>query len=191
MENTNQRIEGVIAVSKARKLGFIKNPKTEQDIAIRLDDIKHALPGDTVLVELKNTKIDDMEQGVVVEIVKRVKTKFVGTVQKNADCFIIPDSQKVYVNFNLSDSEAAKVEHNDKVYVEIDTWAENEVRPKVKVLQVIGKKGVHEVEIRSIILEKGFDAEFAESVLRDADELKAKWSPIPESEIVRVLAFSS
>ncbi len=185
MENTNQRIEGTIAVSKARKLGFIKNPKTEQDIAIRLDDIKHALPGDTVLVEHKNSKIDDMEQGVVVEIVKRAKTKFVGTVQKNADCFIIPDSQKVYVNFNLSDIEAAKVEHNDKVYVEIDTWADNEERPKVKVLQVIGKKGVHEVEIRSIILEKGFDAEFAEAVLRDADELKAKWSPIPESEIAK------
>lgn len=185
MENTNQRIEGVIAVSKARKLGFIKNPKTEQDIAIRLDDIKHALPGDTVLVELKNSKIDEMEQGVVIEIVKRAKTKFVGTVQKNADCFIIPDSQKVYVNFNLSDGEAAKVEHNDKVYVEIDTWADNEERPKVKVLQVIGKKGVHEVEIRSIILEKGFDAEFAEAVLRDADELKAKWSPIPESEIAK------
>jgi ribonuclease R len=185
MENTNQRIEGVIAVSKARKLGFIKNPKTEQDIAIRLDDIKHALPGDTVLVELKSSKIDDMEQGVVVEIVKRVKTKFVGTVQKNADCFVVPDSQKVYVNFNLSDIEAAKVEHNDKVYVEIDTWSENEERPKVKVLQVIGKKGVHEVEIRSIILEKGFDAEFAEAVLRDADELKAKWSPIPESEIAK------
>jgi ribonuclease R len=185
MENTNQRIEGTIAVSKARKLGFIKNPKTEQDIAIRLDDIKHALPGDTVLVEHKNSKIDDMEQGVVVEIVKRAKTKFVGTVQKNADCFIIPDSQKVYVNFNLSDIEAAKVEHNDKVYVEIDTWADNEERPKVKVLQVIGKKGVHEVEIRSIILEKGFDAEFAEAVLRDADEMKAKWSPIPESEIAK------
>lgn len=177
------RIEGTIAISKARKLGFIKDPKTEQDIAIRFEDIKHALPGDTVLVELKNSKIDEMDQGVVIEIVKRAKTKFVGTVQKTKGCFVIPDSQKIYVSFNLPESEASKVEHNDKVYVELDKWGESNEKPDVKVLQVIGKKGVHEVEIRSIILEKGFDAEFQEAVLRDADELKSKWSPIPESEI--------
>lgn len=179
------KIEGTIAVSKARKLGFIKDPKTEKDVAIRLEHIKHALPGDTVLVEVTDQKIDDMNQGMVVEIIKRAKTKFVGTVQKDRDCFVIPDSQKVYVYLNLPESEAAKVAHNDKVYVELDKWDDAKERPDVKVLQVIGKKGVHEVEIRSIILEKGFDAEFAEAVLRDADEMKAKWSPIPESEIAK------
>lgn len=177
------KIEGTIAVSKARKLGFIKDPKTEKDVAIRFENMEHALPGDTVAVEVTGQKIDDMDQGVVLEIIKRAKTKFVGTVQKDRNCFVIPDSQKVYVYFNLSESEASRVEHNDKVYVELDKWEESQERPEVKVLQVIGKKGVHEVEIRSIILEKGFDAEFAEAVLRDADELKAKWSPIPESEI--------
>ena len=179
------KIEGTIAVSKARKLGFIKDPKTEKDVAIRLEHIKHALPGDTVLVETNGQKIEDMDQGVVLEIIKRAKTKFVGTVQKDRDCFVIPDSQKIYVYLNLPESEAAKVAHNDKVYVELDKWDDAKERPDVKVLQVIGKKGVHEVEIRSIILEKGFDAEFAEAVLRDADEMKAKWSPIPESEIAK------
>ncbi len=182
MENTNKRIEGTIAVSKARKLGFVKNPATEEDIAIRFDDIRHALPGDTVAVQLMDRKIDEMQQGVVVELIKRAKTKFVGTVQKSKDCFVIPDSQKIYVYFNLDSSEAAKVEHNDKVYVQLDKWEDTKERPDVKVLQVIGKKGVHEVEIRSIILEKGFDAEFPEQVLRAADELKKEWSPIPKSE---------
>jgi ribonuclease R len=186
MQNNQKGIEAVITISKARKLGFIKNPKTEQDVAIRLSDSKHALPGDTVLVELNGQKIDEMEQGVVTQIVKRSKTKFVGTVQKNgADCYLIPDNQKIPVYINLSPDEASKVEHNDKVYVSLDSWADADERPFGKVLQVIGKKGVHEVEIRSIILEKGFDAEFAESVLRDADELKKQWSPIPESEIVK------
>ncbi|MFA7193344.1 MAG: ribonuclease R [Candidatus Paceibacterota bacterium] len=184
MQNNQKTIEATIAISKPRKLGFIKNPNTQQDVAIRLSDIKHALPGDTVRVELNGQKIEEMEQGVVVEIVKRLKTKFVGTAQKTGgDCFIIPDNQKVYVYLNLSPEEAIKVEHNDKVYVVLDSWDEKDERPLVKVLQVIGKKGVHEVEIRSIILEKGFDAEFPESVLRDADELKKEWSPIPESEI--------
>lgn len=186
MQNNQTGIEAVITISKARKLGFIKNPKTEQDIAIRLSDAKHALPGDTVLVELNGQKIDEMEQGIVSKIVKRAKTKFVGTVQKNGgDCFLIPDNQKIPVYINLSPEEASKVEHNDKVYVSLDSWADTDERPFGKILQVIGKKGVHEVEIRSIILEKGFDAEFAESVLRDADQLKAQWLSIPESEIAK------
>lgn len=186
MENNQKRVEAVISISKPRKLGFIKNPKTQKDIAIRFTDIKHALPGDTVLVELNGQKIEEMEQGVVIEIIKRAKTKFVGTVQKNGgDCFIIPDNQKVYVYINLDSDEASKVEHNDKVYIVLDSWAEKDERPNGKVLQVIGKKGIHEVEIRSIILEKGFDAEFQEGVLRDADELKKEWSPIPESEIAK------
>ncbi len=185
MQNNDKNIQGTIALSKPRRLGFIKNPKTGKDIAIRFEDIKHSLPGDTVLVEILNRKIDEMDQGIVREIIKRAKSKFVGTVQKSHDCFIIPDSQKIQVTFKIDDVEASKVEHNDKVYVELDSWPDSEEKPTVKILQVIGKKGIHEVEIRSIILEKGFDAEFSEAVLRDADELKQKWSPIPESEILK------
>lgn len=184
MQNNQKSFEATIAVSKARKLGFIKNPETEKDIAIRLSDIKHALPGDTVRVILNGQKIEDMDQGVVIEIIKRAKTKFVGTISKTgANCFLIPDSQKVYVNIKLDANQAAKVAHDDKAYVELDSWKDEEEQPFGKVLQVLGKKGVHEVEIRAIILEKGFDAEFQEAVLRDADEMKAKWSPIPSSEI--------
>lgn len=185
MTHPEERFEGVISISKARKMGFVKDPKTEKDVAIRFEDMKHALPGDTVLFSISDKKIEDMQQGSVIKIIKRAKVKFVGTVQKSKDCFVIPDSQKIYTYFNLDDSEAAKVAHDDKVYIQLGQWDEGQEKPNATVLQVIGKKGVHEVEIRSIILEKGFDAEFPEAILRDADELKARWSPIPESEIAK------
>lgn len=185
MQNKDKRVEGPITISKARKMGFVKNPIKGTDIAIRFQEMKHALPGDTVSVEILNMKIDDMEQGAVREIVKRAKTKFVGTVQKSTSCVVVPDNQKIYVNFSLSESDEGKVEHNDKIYVELDSWAPENEKPTVKLLQIIGKRGIHEVEIRSIILEKGFDAEFPAGVLRDADDLKLQWSPIPESEIAK------
>jgi ribonuclease R len=185
MQNKDKRVEGLITISKARRMGFVKNPTNGGDIAIRFQEMQHALPGDTVSVEILNMKIDEMDQGAVREIVKRAKTKFVGTVQKTTSTTIVPDNQKIYVNFNLNEDDAGKVEHNDKIYVELDSWAPESERPTVKLLQVIGKRGVHEVEIRSIILEKGFDAEFPAAVLRDADDLKLKWSPISQDEILK------
>jgi len=181
--NTNKIFEAPIAVSKARKLGFVKHPDTDKDVAILFNEIKHALPGDTVKVQLTEGMLEDMQLGTVLEIVARKKMKFVGTVKKGAECFVTPDSPKMYTDILLPTEEAANVVHDDKVFVQITDWADDATYPTGKVLENIGKKGVHEVEMRAIVLEKGFDAAFPNAVLKEAEELKEKWSTIPESEI--------
>lgn len=177
--------EAPIAVSKARKLGFVKNPDTDEDIAIFIDDIKHALPGDTVKVEMTGEKTNDMDRAIVLEVVNRLKTKFVGVVDKTAKCFVKPDSQRMYVDIFLPADECSRVEHDDKVFVEITTWTDEEKNPTGKLLEVLGKKGIHEVEMRAIVLDKGFDADFPSKVLEEAEELKKKWHNIPEEEIAK------
>jgi len=175
--------EATIAISKARKLGFVSHPDTEEQVAIPFEEMRHALPGDTVRVQITGGMVDDIQLGVVEEIVTRAKTKFVGTVSKGAHCFVKPDSQRVYVDFFLPPDVCANVAHDDKVYIQMTEWGPTDKNPQAKVLEVLGKKGVHEVEMRAIVLEKGFDAEFPKAVLTEADALKVDWSTIPDSEI--------
>lgn len=183
--SNEKTFEGSIAVSKARKMGFVKHPTMDTDVAIPFDAIKHALPGDTVRVTLTGGTVEDMPLGQIDEIVTRKKITFVGTVQKGERCYVIPDSPKMYVNLVLRPEDCANVAHDDKVYVQMVSWDDADANPTAKVLENIGKKGVHEVEMRAIVLEKGFDAEFPKAVLEEADKLKATWQTIPESEIAK------
>jgi ribonuclease R len=184
-KNKGKQFESIIAISKARKLGFVKNPNSErgEDTTIFFDDLMHAFPGDKVLVEMVGEKTNEMERAIVLEILERPKTKFVGTVEKAAKCYVLPDSQKMYVDFVLDESDCGKVEHDDKIFIEFEKWSEKDKNPTARLLEVIGKKGVHEVEMRAIVLEKGFDADFPPKVLDEADKLKNKWKTIPEEEI--------
>ncbi len=180
---SEKTFEAVIAVSKARKLGFVKHPDTLKDVAIPFDAMMRALPGDIVRVTAGDQMLDDMQLGKVTEIVSRGKTKFVGTVQKTATCLVTPDSTKMYVDLVLPPEDCANVAHGDKVFVQMTEWPEGAQNPNAKLLERIGQKGVHEVEMRAIVLEKGFDAAFPKAVVAEAEELKTKWSTIPEAEI--------
>ena len=59
----------------------------------------------------------------------------------------------------------------DKVQAQIVDWKDPSKGPEGKVIKILGKKGVHEVEMQSIILEKGFELDFPQEVEKDAHKI--------------------
>lgn len=177
--------EAPISISKNRKLGFVTDPDSDEQVVIRFDEMKHAFPGDVVRVQRTGGTFDGMAIGVVEEIVERRQMKFVGTVDKAKRCFVKPDNHRMYADFILPEEDCRNVAHDDRVYVQFTEWNPTDKNPQARVLENIGKKGVHEVEMRAIVLEKGFDADFPPQVLEEADKLKAQWTTIPEGEIAK------
>lgn len=176
-------IEGKITTT-GKGIGYVDDPNSDVDILIEQGNLNRALPGDTVRVQILATKVEDRIAGQVVAVLSRARSQFVGTVLKEETaCFIKPDNHKIYTNFLLNAADVEKVQNNDKVLVEFIDWKENNPNPTVSLLKIFGQKGQHEVEIQSIIFEKGFDSKFKESVENEARELKSKWFPIPDSEI--------
>ena len=178
-------IEAPLSVSKGQKLGFVRNQDTEESVTIPFDKLLQALPGDTVAVEITGKQINGDAEGFVKEIVERKQTKFVGTVDKVKYCYVKPDNSRLHVDFLLDETDCANVAHNDKVFVEMTGWDEKKKNPNVKLLEKIGQKGIHEVEMRAIVLEKGFDADFPDEILKEAEDLKNKWHNIPAEEITK------
>lgn len=184
-----KELEAIIKISPLRKLGYVEDAEKDgEDIEIQTENLNHALHGDTVRVEILDKLKDGKRQGRVVEIVNRIKTKFVGTIDLKAkDEFgiLVPDNNKMYVDITIPKSECSKAQHNDKVFVELTKWDKDKTNPEGKILEVLGQKGKHDVEMRAIVLDKGFETDFPAILVNEAREIKAKWTPIPKEEIAK------
>lgn len=188
------KFEGKIYFNKNQKLAYVrfpeefkeeleKNKKIEDSVVIYFDDTEKSFSGDTVAIELIGQVVKGFERAIVTELVERKQTKFVGTVDKSSKCFVVPDNYKMHIDLILPNSDCANVEHDDRIYVEFTKWETGKKNPEVKLVENLGKKGTHDVEMRAIVLEKGFDADFPTKVLKEAEDLKNKWKNIPEKEI--------
>jgi len=196
MNETNQNsstsleaneLEIVVNVN-SRGFGFFIHPDTEEFTEIQPENLKKAFHKDRIKIRLLEQEIKDKKQAEVIELISREKINFVGTIKKmpsNSGCFFIADDRRTYVDFYLPKEECEKTQDNYKVQVQFVSWEEDSKNPIGKVLQTIGKKGDHEVEIQSILLERGIIAIFSDEIEKEARDAKAKWSPIPESEIAK------
>ncbi len=183
---TNQNsIEGSIIIS-TKSVGYIKNPAGGEDIVIDTMDLNKALSGDKVRVTLKKDSPDENPRGIVTQIVSRAREQFVGTIVADKDRLIVsPASKKIHVNFLLDKESLEKVVPNQKVLIQLTDWPDFAQNPNSRLLKIFGNKGEHEVEMQSIVFDKGFVLDYPDDVIREAEELKKKWSPIPESEVAK------
>lgn len=179
-------IEGTINIS-TKGVGYVENPEGEEDIIIETVNLNKALNGDTVRIQIISDE-NEKPAGKVVSILNRSREQFVGnTLLKDGKFLVIPDNRRIHVNFELEESDTHLLSENSKVLVKLTEWQDGEENPKASLLKIFGRKGEHEVEIQSIIYEKGFQSEFEEEIEAEASKLKSEWTPIPESEISKRL----
>lgn len=203
-------VTGTITTTR-KGLGFVENPQDpENDIFIDAGNLNTALNGDIVTVELlakassgqsrprggRDAKTAEIT-GKVIHIVHRARTTFVGTVDiENSLSFIVPDDKKMYTDFIVSPREIERFAYSDsghgiipvtgdKVHVELLNWTDPKKNPEVRILRILGKKGINDVEMESIVLEKGFETSFPPKVEDEAHALEKSEKPISASEIAR------
>ncbi|MBP9771971.1 MAG: ribonuclease R [Candidatus Pacebacteria bacterium] len=164
--------EGPISTTQ-KGIGFVTDPATEEDIRIEEGLLGTALPRDLVTVQIIPGEVRGQKIGRVLSIVKRARISFVGTLRKDNDVWHLdPDDKRIYTSFLIEDSKDAK--ENDKVLIALTSWNTGEPYPKGAIKEVIGQKGVHDVEMRSIILAKGIDDRFPDAVHKEAEAQAAR-----------------
>ena len=70
------------------------------------------------------------------------------------------------------------IESETKALVEI-SWTNPNLNPKGKIVSIIGKKGEHETEMQSILLDKGIVYKFPENVEKEAEKVAEEMSKTP------------
>jgi ribonuclease R len=184
-----QLITGPISIS-GKGVGFVsQGPDTEKgdDIMIEMQNLNTALHRDVVEVRILPQKVYNRTTGEVTKIVERKnRLQFVGTIDTKTDSvWLMPDDNKMYMDIVLPKEKAGERVHDgDKVLAEVIEWKPGK-SPMGKVVKVIGKKGEHNAEVISILMDQGFDTEYPEDVMREAKQIYATAFPVPEAEIAK------
>jgi len=106
-------------------------------------------------------------------------------MQKNAVIFA-PDEYRVYADFSIASSLLKGAVDGDKVQVKLLKWDDYLKNPEGEVVRVLGKKGQHNVEMESIVLDKGFDTRFPAEVEREAEQIEKTKNEIMAAEIATI-----
>ncbi|HEY4505947.1 MAG TPA: ribonuclease R [Candidatus Paceibacterota bacterium] len=171
-KQTHIKLEGQIRVT-GRGSGFFEIEgvtKGKDVLEIETKSLKTALNNDTVEV-IRLPRTGKVVTGEVTKIIKRAKTRFVGTVDcdESGKCFLIPDDRRVYVDFTLPSLDKLEAKPGEKILIEMVAWSDPKGNPEGKLLKVLGKKGEHETEIAAILYDSGFAYDFPEDVEREAN----------------------
>ena len=164
-------IEGRIDMTYSGS-AYLISEDGKKDIYLSPRHVGKALPGDTVKVFLHASRGGDRPSGEVIEVVKRAKTEFVGIMDAKADlAFVIPDNQRIPIDFFIPLKKMGGAKDGDKVIVEMKDWPNDVHNPFAEVTRVLGRPGEHQTEIHSILAEYGLPYEFPPEVEQYAQNL--------------------
>ncbi len=166
-KGTPRTIRGILSVT-AKAVGYVEHDGGEEDIEIDPTRLNTGLHGDTVDVRILGKNARGRTQGEVTAVVERVKTSFVGTLEVDkGKCFLIPDNRKMYIDI-LVENPPRDAASGVKALVKISAWTNPKENPLGEIVEIIGRKGEHETEMRAIVLERGFTPGFPPGVEEEA-----------------------
>lgn len=162
------------------KFAYIIVEDLEEDIWVKTEDLKYAIDGDVVEVQVTTPASGGYRaEGVVTKLVKRVKEEFVGRIEVSEKySFVVPDNRNIHFDVFVYPEKTMKARHNDKVIVKVNKWHDAQNRsPLGEVLAVLGPAGENEAEIHSIMAEYGLPFKFTEKVEEAAEKIPEEIEP--------------
>lgn len=166
--------------------GFITplEANSHGDLFIPPKDTADAMTGDVVVakVKKKGKRAGQMRYtGQIIKVLERAQNKFVGTLIKHAEGWIIEaDGSSFFDPISVDDVGAKGAKEKDKVVVEILSYPTEKYLARGVIIEVLGKAGQYETEIKSIIhqyhLPGEFDSDCIEQARRAAAQFKGEKS---------------
>ena len=154
----------------ARGAGFVIPDDSEKaDIFVPPHGINQALDSDIVKVQITK-KGKNRDEGVIVEVVERERTQFVGKIEVHEKfAFLIPDNSKVGTDIYIPKEKLNGAKNKDKALVRITTWPKSAGNPYGEVVEVLGSENPNDGEMIGILVNQGIDYVFPPEVLSQAE----------------------
>lgn len=163
---------------------FIVCEGLEQDVFVHAQKLNGALNGDKVRIEAWQPRGRKRPEGVVRDILARNTEHFMGTLQRTKKyAFVVPDKEDMHVDIYIDLKNINEARDGEKVVVKIIEWhSDNGRNPEGIVTSVLGQPGSNDIEMKSILINNGFELDFPSEVIEESEDLR---SDIPVAEINR------
>jgi len=164
-----------------RGFGFVVplEPNSHGDLFIGPRDTDGAMTGDTVRARVvkKGVRAGQMRfNGIIEEILQRGQNRLVGKLQRMDDQWIVkPDGKEFFEPVVVDDVGAKGAKLDDKVVVEILTFATERYFARGVIVDVLGRAGLYESETRSVMVQYKLPEAFPEEVLAQAHRAGASF----------------
>lgn len=179
-KSTKQYFTGAIDFTQ-QGTAFVIIGEGNDDVFIPFKKTKDALNGDLVKITVDSRRPGKRKEGEVIEVIKRIRTDFVGTVKILPKfAFVIPDRSKIHVDFFVRKEDILDAEDGQKVMVRFKEWKSGDQNPIGEIVSVFGNPGEHSTEIHAIMAEYGLPEFFPEEIEKAAKKIPTE---ITEKEI--------
>ncbi len=150
--------------------GFFLTPEGEEDIFISPANMKGALSGDTVLVQVVAKRKRRKPEGKVVKIIERAKEKYVGTFYGTAKRGEVePDDPSLPRRIPVVKGKTKGAKDGFKV---IFTLVEKRKKFYAEILSVVGPEDDPNTDLRVVLLKYDLNPKFPETVIREVESLE-------------------
>lgn len=173
-------VTGIVDMKQTGK-AYIITPDLDEDVFIAYNNTGRALHGDKVKVHLFPKRKGRKIEGQIVEIISRARTTFVGTITLSGKIgFLVPDDVTIPMDIMILPENLKRAKSGQKAVVKMTDWPEHSKNPLGEVVEVLGKPGDNEVEMKSILVNHNFPLSFPKTAEKEAARIK---DTIGEDEI--------
>src|SRR5688500_18881115 len=162
--------------------GFVipRDPTSHEDLYIPAEQNGGAITGDVVAAKVTKSERRDgkeMFEGRILEIIERTHTKFVGTLVKQHNQWVVlPDGNTITEPILAPDAASRHIKPGTKVVVELTTYPEAGRWAQGVIVDVLGKGGEKDVDLKSVIVQFNLPGPFNEEVLAQARQAIARFN---------------
>ena len=179
-QQNSKHYEGEVDMTRSGD-AYIICEGLENDVHVSAKYLNTALNGDKVKLRVWTPRGRRKPEGEVVEVMERARDHYIGTLWKYPNHAVVTIDIVPPLDVEVDISNTPHANDEDRVVVRIDEWPQKQKHnPKGTITTVLGKAGSHDIEMKTILINNGFDLDFPEDVMREAEYLPAR---ISKSEI--------
>ncbi|MCR9287018.1 MAG: ribonuclease R [Bacteroidetes bacterium] len=174
LRKTDSTLEGKVDMTKTGS-AYIVCEGLEDDIYVAAKNMNSALHQDKVKINVWIPRGRRKPEGEVIEVLERAREQFMGTLwlhRKGA--VVVPDQSNNPIDIFVDLNDIREAKDGDKVIVKITEWHYR--KPKGEVTLVLGKAGGSDLEMKSILINNGFNLAFPDEVIKESEALNEDFS---------------
>ncbi|MEO0341343.1 MAG: ribonuclease R, partial [Bacteroidota bacterium] len=142
-----------------------------------------ALNGDLVKIRAWTPRGRRKMEGEVVEILERSREHFMGTYWEYPKYALVAPDGPTPMEILIDKEHNKGAKDGEKVVVKIVDWpGDKQPYPIGEITSVLGKAGSSDIEMKSILINNGFQLDFPEDVMAESEAIPLD---IPEEEIAK------
>lgn len=182
-KNNEDTVEGKVDFVNP-KFAFIRYDAENSDIFVTADDLKGALDGDTVQVEIIGQRRNGKNpEGRVISIIKRNRDTVVGKIKVyNTYALLMPENKGFHESIFIAKENISTAISDDLVIAKLLTYPSGSIQATAKVTEVLGQSGNNDAEMHAIMAEFGLPVKFPEEVHQEAEAISEE---ITNAEIAK------